>query len=163
VFEPYLTIFQSFPREALYPIFVIALGVGNLPQITNAALLAFFPMAVTTLHAVSDTRRDYIDLVRSWGATRLEEFAHVRLPYALPHLLGALRISIPFAIIGAVLAEMLGGSTNRGLGNLIVSAQAGQDATATYAAILILAAIGISVIASLQAIEYLALRRFLHE
>lgn len=163
LFEPYLTVFQSFPREALYPIFVIALGVGNLPQITNAALLSYFPMAVTTLHAVTDTRRDYIDLVRSWGASRITEFLHVRLPYALPSLLGALRIAVPFAIIGAVLAEMIGGSINRGLGNLVVSAQAGQDFTGTYAAILILAAMGMSVIATLQAFEYLALRRFRHE
>lgn len=163
LFEPYLTIFQSFPREALYPILVIALGVGNSPQIMNAALLSFFPTAIATLHGISDTRRDYIDLAQSWGASRLQEFTSVRLPYAVPALMGALRLALPFALIGAVLAEMLGGSTQRGLGNLIVSAQAGQDSTATYAAILILAAFGMALVALLQAFEYFVLKRFRHE
>lgn len=163
VFAPYLTIFQSFPREALYPIFVIAMGVGNLPQITNAALLSFFPVAVTMLHSLTDTRREYIELIRSWGGSRWQEFIHVRLPNSVPSFLGSLRLAVPFAIIGAVLAEMLGGSTQRGLGNLIVSAQAGQDATSTYAAIIILAVAGVAAVALLELIEYFLLRRFRQE
>ncbi len=162
VLEPYLTIFQSFPREALYPIFVVALGVGDRPQITNAALLSFFPVAVTTLNAISDTRKDYVDLVRSWGATRYQEFVYCRLPYIVPTLVGAFKLAVPFALIGAVLAEMLGGGTRSGLGNLIASAQAGQNATSTYCAILILAALGVGLVAAIQAIEYLALRRYRH-
>lgn len=162
VLEPYLTIFQSFPREALYPIFVVALGVGDRPQITNAALLSFFPVAVTTLHAITDTRKDYVDLIRSWGGNRYQEFVYCRLPYIVPTLIGALKLAAPFALIGAVLAEMLGGGTRPGLGNLIASAQAGQNATSTYCAILILAALGVGLVAAIQAIEYLALRRYRH-
>lgn len=162
VLEPYLTIFQSFPREALYPIFVVALGVGDRPQITNAALLSFFPVAVTTLHAITDTRKDYIDLIRSWGASRYEEFVYCRLPYIVPTLIGALKLAAPFALIGAVLAEMLGGGTRSGLGNLIASAQAGQNATSTYCAILILAALGVGLVALIQAIEFLLLKRYRH-
>ena len=58
--EPYLGIFQSFPRESLLPIFIVWLGFGVGPKILSSALLAFFPMAVITLNSLSDTRDDYI-------------------------------------------------------------------------------------------------------
>lgn len=162
ILEPMLTLFQSFPREALYPLLVVAIGVGSLPQIINAALLSFFPIAVTTLNGLLDTRKDYVALVQSWGAKKHEEFLFCRLPYMIPSLVSALRLALPFALIGAVLAEMLGGGTSPGLGNLINSASAGQNARTMYAAIVLLATIGMSMIAALNIFEGLLLKRFRH-
>src|SRR5262245_4029034 len=72
--EPYLVIFQSFPRESLIPLVIVWLGFGDAPKVFNAALLSFFPAAVITVNGVLDVRSDYLELMRSWGASKTEEF-----------------------------------------------------------------------------------------
>jgi NitT/TauT family transport system permease protein len=158
IVEPYLTVFQSFPREAFFPLLVVWLGFGHFPKIVNAGLLSFFPMAVVTLNGLSDTRDDYIRLLESWNASRLEQFIFCRLPAAVPSLLGGLRVALPLALIGAVLGEFLGG--NDGLGYIIISSGSAFRVDRTFAAIVVLAAGGMILVALVDAIRFLALRRF---
>jgi NitT/TauT family transport system permease protein len=158
IVEPYLTVFQSFPREAFFPLLVVWLGFGHFPKIVNAGLLSFFPMAVVTLSGLSDTRDEYIRLLESWNASRLEQFIFCRLPAAVPSLLGGLRVALPLALIGAVLGEFLGG--NDGLGYIIISSGSAFRVDRTFAAIVVLAAGGMIIVALVDAIRFLALRRF---
>jgi len=151
VAEPYLTIFQSFPREAFFPLIVVWLGFGDLPKVVNAALLSMFPMAIITLDSLTNTRKDYMDLLNSWSATRLEIFVNCRLPAAVPALVGGVRVAAPLALIGAVLGEFLGGS--RGLGYVIVSAGSSFRVDRAFAAIIILALGGTLLVLSIDAIK----------
>jgi NitT/TauT family transport system permease protein len=159
--EPYLLIFQSFPREALIPLFIVWMGFGAGPKIVNSALLSFFPMAVVTLNGLSDTRRDYLELMDSWGATKLQQFAYCRLPAVVPTLIGGLKIAMPLALIGAVLGEFMGGS--EGLGYTIVSSGSAFRVDRIFAAILCLGGVGISGFALINGIQALFLQRFNQE
>ncbi len=158
VVEPYLTIFQSFPREAFFPLLVVWLGFGHMPKIVNAGLLSFFPMAVVTLNSLSDTRDDYVRLLESWKATRLQEYLFCRFPSAIPSLVGGLRVSLPLALIGAVLGEFLGGS--EGLGYIIVSSGSAFRIDRVFAAIVVLALGGMALVALIDTVRFVFLRRF---
>lgn len=161
VAEPNLVIFQSFPREALIPVIVVWLGFGAAPKIVNAALLCFFPMAVVTMHSLLDTRREYVELIRSWGASRRDEFIYCRVPFAVPHVLAAMKVAVPLALIGAVIGEFMGGSA--GLGHVIISSGAQFRLDRSFAALMILASFGVLSLAVLRFAQDVTFKRFKQE
>lgn len=161
IIEPYLVIFQSFPKEALIPVIVVWLGFGDSPKIVNAALLSFFPMAVFTANALLDTRSEYLELMRNWGADKWQEFVFCRLPAGLQTIVGGLKITVPLALIGAVLGEFMGG--NEGLGYLIVSSGANFRLDRSFAALIILSAVGILALAMIRTIQDVVLKRYKQE
>jgi ABC-type nitrate/sulfonate/bicarbonate transport system permease component len=156
--EPYLVIFQSFPRESLLPLMVVWLGFGPASKIANAALLSFFPVAVIVLGAVADTRRDYLELVNSYGANRFQQFLHCRLPNAFPAILAALKVGLPLSLIGAVLGEFMGGS--QGLGYLILTSGSAFRVDRVFGAVVILAALGTLLLSIVALFEKTICRRF---
>jgi ABC-type nitrate/sulfonate/bicarbonate transport system permease component len=158
IVEPYLTVFQSFPREALFPLLIVWLGFGQAPKMVNAGLLAFFPMAIVTLHSLSDTRDDYIKLLQSWNANRWQEFVFCRLPHAVPALIGGVKLALPLALIGAVLGEFLGG--NEGLGYIIVSSGSAFRVDRVFAAIIVLAAGGLTAVSIVDAVRLSVLHNY---
>lgn len=158
VVEPYLTVFQSFPREALFPLLIVWLGFGQAPKVVNAGLLAFFPMAIVALHSLSDTRDDYIKLLQSWNADRWQEFVFCRLPNAVPALVSGVKVALPLALIGAVLGEFLGG--NEGLGYIIISSGSAFRVDRIFAAIMVLAAGGLSAISLVDAVRLSVLQNY---
>ena len=156
--EPYLGLAQSFPRESLFPLFVVWLGFGALPKMLSSALLACFPMAVISLAALSSTRADYLELMASWKASRLQSFLYCRVPAAVPALIGGLKVCLPLALIGAVLGEFLGGSD--GLGYIIVSSGSEFRVDRIFAAIVVLAAVGSTLVGAVELLRVTAARRF---
>lgn len=158
VIEPYLTIFQSFPREALFPLLIVWLGFGQAPKMINAGLLSFFPMAIVTLHSLIDTREDYLRLMESWKASQLETYLYCRIPAAVPALVGGVRVSLPLALIGAVIGEFLGGS--EGLGYIIVSSGSAFRVDRVFAAIVVLAVAGMALVAIVDSVRFTLLRHY---
>jgi len=158
IIEPYLIVFQSFPREALFPLFVVWLGFGAATKMVSASLLSFFPVAVLTLNGLLDVRSDYVDLIRGWGATRGQEFLYCRLPAVVPILVSAVKIGFPLALIGSVLGEFIGG--NHGLGYIIMSSGSSFRTDRIFAALVFLAAMGLLILVSIQLIERSFLQRF---
>ena len=156
--EPYLMIFQSFPRESLFPLFLVWLGFGDGPKILNSFLLSFFPVAVIVLNALINVDKGYIKLMSSWYATKKEEYLYCRLPYAVPQIVSSLKVGLPLALIGAVLGEFMGGS--EGLGYLIISSGAQFRVDRIFAAIVILAFIGMSFLALIQIMQKLFLKKY---
>lgn len=156
--EPYLTIFQSFPREAFFPIMVVWLGFGDLPKIVNASLLALFPMAVITLDALLNTRSDYLKLMTTWRASKWQVFVHCRVPAGVPAILGGIRVAFPLALIGAVLGEFLGGSD--GLGHIIVSSGSMFRIDRSFAAIVVLAFGGTSMVLAMDWLKNTFLKNY---
>jgi NitT/TauT family transport system permease protein len=158
VAEPYLGLAQSFPRESLFPLFIVWLGFGALPKMLSSALLACFPMAVISLEALSSTRTDYLQLMANWNASRLQTFFYCRLPAAVPALIGGLKVCLPLALIGAVLGEFLGGS--EGLGYIIVSSGSAFRVDRIFAAIVVLAAIGSTLVGLVELVRATIARRY---
>lgn len=161
LFEPYLVIFQSFPREALVPVMVVWLGFGHIPKVVNAALLSFFPIAIITMNSLLDTRSEYLELVRSWGASKQEEFLYCRLPGALQAIVAGLKIAVPLGLIGAVLGEFMGGS--EGLGYVIISSGANYRMDRSFASLVVLAVVGMVSLGAINFLQESAFARFKQE
>jgi NitT/TauT family transport system permease protein len=158
IVEPYLIVFQSFPREALFPLFVVWLGFGAATKVVSASLLSFFPVAVLTLNGLLDVRRDYVELIRGWGASRAQEFLYCRLPAVVPTLVSAVKVGLPLALIGSVLGEFVGG--NHGLGYIIISSGSSFRTDRIFAALVYLASMGLLMLVAMQLVERLLLKRF---
>jgi ABC-type nitrate/sulfonate/bicarbonate transport system permease component len=131
---------KSTPMVAVAPLLTIWLGFGILPKIIITALLTFFPVLVNVLSGLQRVDAALLDLFSSWNASRWEVFKYLRAPSALPYIFPALKISAPLALIGAVVAEWTGASG--GLGQSMWLAYANLNLPYLFAAIFILAAIG---------------------
>jgi len=81
-------------------------------------LITFFPLVISTATGLASTPRELIELSRSLKAGRIREYLHIRLPYAVPFIFSALRISVTLAVIGSVVAEFV--AADKGLGFLIL-------------------------------------------
>ncbi|WP_202814398.1 ABC transporter permease [Falsirhodobacter sp. alg1] len=114
---PMLIVVQSTPVVAVAPIIVVTLGAGDLPRVVITFLIAFFPIVVSTTTGLMATPDELIELSRSLRAGRIREIYQIRLPYALPYVFSALKISVTLSIIGAVVAEFV--AAQSGLGYFI--------------------------------------------
>ena len=115
--SPYIVAAQATPILALAPLLVLWFGSGLVSKVLVVALICFFPMAVATTVGLRSVDSRLIELVRSLRATRRQLLATIEVPAALPQMLGGLRISVTLAVVGAIVAEWVGGE--RGLGVLI--------------------------------------------
>jgi NitT/TauT family transport system permease protein len=148
---PYAIVVKVTPVVAVAPLLAIWLGFGDSPKYVVAGLITFFPMlvnAVTGLRAVDASALDYF---RSMHASRWRVLWRLRLPASLPYVFAALRISIPLALIGAVVAEWM--SADSGVGQVIVIAHGDFDTPALFGAILVLAAIGVGLTVAVALLE----------
>ena len=139
------------PIVAVAPLLIIWLGFGDGPKYVVAGLITFFPMlvnAVTGLRSIDPAAHDYF---RAMHASRWQTLRLLRLPASLPYVFAALRISIPLALIGAVVAEWM--SADSGVGQLIVIAHGDYDTPALFGAIVVLAVIGVALTAAVALIE----------
>jgi NitT/TauT family transport system permease protein len=115
---PLLVIVQSTPIVAVAPIIVVTLGASDLPRVVITFLITFFPIVVSTVTGLMATPEELIELSRSLRAGRTREMLHIRLPFAVPYIFSALKISTTLAIIGAVIAEFV--AAEHGLGFFIM-------------------------------------------
>lgn len=111
---PLIVITQTIPTVAIAPLLVLWFGYDMKPKIILIIICTFFPIAVGVLDGFRSADQDAVDLLRAMGATKRQIFRHIKFPGALPNFFSGLRISVSYAIVGAVLAEWLGGF--RGLG-----------------------------------------------
>ncbi len=134
---PVLVVSQAVPVFALAPLLVLWLGYGLASKVAMAVLIIFFPVTAAFLDGLRRTEPGWIDLARTMGATRGAVLRHVRLPAALPALASGLRVATAVAPIGAVVGEWVGAS--RGLGYLMLHANARMQVDLMFAALAILA------------------------
>lgn len=117
---PTLIMFNSFPKIAIAPLFVIWIGVGIESKIANAFLLALFPIVINAILGLGEIDPELLDLVRAMSRSRWVLFWKVRLPHSLPALFAGFKIAISFAVIGAIVGEFISGRW--GLGYLVLAA-----------------------------------------
>lgn len=109
-FYPLLVVSQTIPIIAIAPILVLWLGYGILPKMLVVALVCFFPIAISTADGLRAADPEWINLLRSMGATPWQIYRKVRLPGALPSLFSGLKVAVTYSVIGAVIGEWVGGS-----------------------------------------------------
>ena len=114
-FAPLLVISQTIPTIAIAPILVLWFGYEMTPKIILVVLTTYFPITVGLLGGYKSVDRDSVDLMRSMGASRIEIFRHLKFPQALPQFFSGLRIAASYAVVGAVVAEWLGGFNGLGV------------------------------------------------
>jgi NitT/TauT family transport system permease protein len=160
---PYAVILQVTPVIAIAPLLLI-----YLPQqtavIVCAWIVAFFPVLSNTTLGLNSVDRNLAGLFRLYGASRLQTLALLKLPSALPYILGGLRIAGGLSLIGAVVAEIAAGSAGAGSGLAYRIAESGYrlNIPRMFAALLLLSAAGIVIYGLLALTSHLALRRW-HE
>jgi NitT/TauT family transport system permease protein len=148
---PYVVAFQSLPKVAIAPLFVIWFGFGIESKAVIAALISFFPLLINTSVGLKSVEQERIDLLRSLAATRWQIFRIVKVPSALPFIFAGLDMAIIYSLLGAVVGEFVGGQ--RGLGVVILQLNFNMDIAGVFATLAILAAIGIAMDISIRWIE----------
>jgi NitT/TauT family transport system permease protein len=139
---PCVLAFQTVPKVAIAPLFIIWFGFGLQSKVVTAALIAFFPILVNVVAGLRsvDTRR--LMLMRALRATPWQTFAKVRLPGMLPFLFAGLEIGLVFSIIGVIVGEFIGSST--GLGVLIIQRQGMIDVAGMFSVLIYLSLLGLA-------------------
>jgi len=112
---PLLLLSQNIPTIVLAPLFMMWFGFGLLPKLMVITLVCFFPIAVSMLDGFAQTDRVMLNYMKMIGATRRQIFFKLELPSALPHLFSGLKIAATYSMMGAIIAEWLGG-TDKGVG-----------------------------------------------
>jgi NitT/TauT family transport system permease protein len=162
---PYAVVLQVTPVVAIAPLILIWVGFEhvNAALALIAALVAFFPILSNTTLGLKSADFNLVDLMRLYGASRWQILWRVRLPTALPYLLGAMKIAGGLSLIGAVVAEFVAGSgTATGLAWRIVEAGNRLEIATMFAALALLALLGIVIFAAFSVLEWLLLRHW-HE
>ncbi len=160
---PYAVILQVTPIVAIAPLLLI-----YLPQqaavLACAWIVAFFPVLANTTLGLNSVDHNLLDLFRLYGATRWQLLWRLKLPAALPYILGGLKIAGGLALIGAVVAEIAAGTAGAGSGLAYRIVESGYrlNIPRMFAALLLLSVAGIVIFFALSLASHLLLRRW-HE
>lgn len=162
-FYPYAVILQVTPVVAIAPLLLVYLP-QPLAVLASAWIVAFFPVLANTTLGLRSVDRNLVDLFELYGASRMQTLLRLKLPAALPYMLGGLKIAGGLALIGAVVAEIAAGSAGAGSGLAYRIAESGYrlDIPRMFAALILLAVAGVAIFAALSLLSYLVLRRW-HE
>ena len=136
---------------ALAPLVILYLGYDWGPKLFLSFLISFFPIVVATVVGLKSLDRGYANLVKSMGASEAQVFLKVRLPAALPSIFGSFKVALSLAVIGAVLGEYV--AAERGLGYLQLQANANFDVTLNFAAVFVIALLGVSLYSIILFVE----------
>ena len=136
VLDPFIVAANGIPRVALAPLFIIWFGIGELSKIILASTLTFFITFYGSFSGLRAVEPAYKDVARVMGASERQIFLKVALPAASPWIVAALKVSVPFALIGAIIGEFMAAS--RGLGYMIQLNTNQFDTTGAVAGILVL-------------------------
>jgi NitT/TauT family transport system permease protein len=138
--DPFVTAIYSIPKIALAPLFILWFGIDIQMKIIFTTLTVFFLVFFNTLAGVRNVDQNLIDAVHLMGGKRRDILLKVIVPSATGYMLTGINIAIPYALIGAVIAELI--ASNRGLGYLIDSSATSFNTAGVFAALLILTIIG---------------------
>jgi NitT/TauT family transport system permease protein len=156
VFDPYITAIYCLPKIALAPLFIMWFGIGIESKVAVAAVVVFFLVFLNTYAGVRDVNPVHIHATRIMGAGEWQLLRKVILPSAAAWVFTGLKVSVPYALIGAVVGEFM--SSNRGVGFLIAQSSAMFDTASTFAGLVVLAVVGAAINGGLKRLERHVLR-----
>ena len=140
--NPYLNALNALPKVALAPLFVLWFGLGIESKVALAAVLVLFLVFLNTYAGVREVDQDLIDGARLMKATRAQVITKVIIPSAMSWVFAGLKISVPYALIGAVLGEMI--AANRGLGYLVQFSGSQFDSAGVFAVLIVIALLAVA-------------------
>ena len=152
---PLLAGFQSIPKAALAPLILVWVGPSLGERIAVAFLGSFFPILVGSISGMTQVPREIMELMQVLSPSRLQVVWMLRLPNALPYILSASRTAVTLAVVGAIVAEFIGGDS--GLGYLILAASSQLKTDLVFGALALLGVIGAALFAIISLVEKLAL------
>lgn len=152
---PLIVFSQSVPKVAIAPLFVVWFGFGLLPKVLCAFLLGVFPVVVSAVQGFKSVDTEMLDLARAMEANRLQVFRMVSLPSALPSIFAGLKICVTLAVVGTVVGEFVG--ANSGLGYVLQRSIGNFELPTMFAALLLLAFLGMILFWFVEIIERLAI------
>ncbi len=155
---PIAVVLSVTPVVAIAPALVVAFGFGPAPKLIITALICFFPILINTAVGLRSLPPPVLQVYQTMKASRLELLVHLRVPNALPYLFAALRIVTPLSIIGAVVAELSASGSAGGLGSVISVASSMNQLAVVWAAIFVLAVMGVLLMLVITLVERRALR-----
>ena len=138
---PIMVLTQTVPPVAIAPLLVLWMGYDMAPKIALIVIVCFFPVAVGLLNGFQSADRETIRLMRSMGAGRLQIFRYVKIPSAMNQFFAGLRIAVPYAMVGGVIAEWLGGFN--GLGVYMTKVKQAYSFDKMFAVILLISVISL--------------------
>jgi NitT/TauT family transport system permease protein len=139
ILDPFLTAIYSLPKVALAPLFVLWFGIGIEMKIVLAAVTVFFLVFLNTYTGVRSVSREQLTVIRLMGASERQLVLKLVLPSAITWVFAGLRLSVPYALIGAIVGEII--ASNRGLGYLISNAASKFDTPGVFAALIAIVAL----------------------
>lgn len=148
---PILIGFNAIPKVAVVPILLFWFGVGYMPPILTAFLISFFPIVVNVATGIATIEPETEDVLRALGASKRDILVKVGIPRALPYFFGSLKIAITLAYVGSVIGEQ--NASNVGIGNLIQRATADFNVPLVWAALIVLAVLGVIMYAATAWLE----------
>jgi NitT/TauT family transport system permease protein len=156
VIGPYIRIVNSIPRIVLGSIFIVAFGLGVLPKVLLAAVLVFFVVFFNAFQGVREVDQNLVANVRVLGASPFQVAMHVTIPSAMTWIIASLHTAFGFAIIGALVAEVLG--AQQGVGLIISQAQGTFDPNTVFACMVIIAVITLAAEYLISLLEHSVLK-----
>jgi sulfonate transport system permease protein len=140
--DPLLQFFRQTSALALYPVFILLLGLGETSKVFVIFWATLFPILLSTIGGVKEVDKKLIEMARTYGASRLTIFRRVVLPASVPAIFVGLRLSATTALLLLIAAEMIG--ANKGIGFQVMNAQYNFQIPLMFAAILLLALLGLA-------------------
>ena len=152
---PLLVLSQMVPKVAVAPLLLLWLGYGMLPKVVIAFTIAFFPIVINGVSGLTSIDPEMLDLLKVLKASRLQILVRIRIKNSLPYLFDGLKIAITLAVIGAIVAEFIGGES--GLGYLVIVSNATINTAMMFAALILLSVLGMLLFALIMVVERFAI------
>jgi ABC-type nitrate/sulfonate/bicarbonate transport system permease component len=148
---PILLLTQTMPVIAIAPLLILWMGYGFAPKITLVFLTCFFPVTISLLGAFASADKDALRLLQSMGAKKWQLYRYIKIPQSLPAFFSGLRIAASYSIIGAVIAEWLGG--DMGLGVYMIRVRRSYSFDKMFAVIILVSVLSLLLIKLVTLLE----------
>lgn len=151
--DPWLAALYPLPKIALIPLLIIWLGTGEAYILLISAVTAFFPIVMSTYAGIRQVDEGLIKAARDLGASGRQVQIRVVLPAAIPSIFSGLHLGMGVVIILVVAAEMIGGSSQSGIGYLLINAGQVMETEKVFSCLIVLAVLGAAITKSQQWID----------
>lgn len=151
---PLIVVIMVTPVIAIAPALVVAFGFGPLPKYIVTGIVVYFPVLVNALAGLRSVDQRTYDLLLTLHASRWEIFRELRFPGSMPYMFAGLKIALPLSVVGAAVAEFVAAGQQAGLGSLVTTAAAQAELPVTWAAIALLALLGVLLFGLLAVIRH---------
>ena len=149
---PLVVLFQTVPKIALAPLFILWFGFDLFPKVALIVVIAFFPVAINMLVGLQSVDPNLVALMRSVGASKNEILMRIQVPNSLPYLMAGLKVAVTLAVIGAIVGEFAGAQA--GLGYMIQFASTQMETSLVFAALVEVSVLGLLFYYVIEFIEW---------